>query len=116
MNIKLNKKAYDHAVDLIKNKLEVEHAPSYWEEAKPTRNDEVRFLDTHSLEEYGSWFLGIDLDADQKSHETYHYPFGDLQVLHVGALHASKKAAEKHGHDEIVKAIDQLLKLIEEYK
>lgn len=116
MNVKLNKTAFDHAVELIKNKLEVEHDKNGWDNAKPTDNDQVRFLDTHSLQEYGNWFLGIDSDADEKNPGKYLYPFGDLQVIHVSALLDSKKQAEKHGHHEIIKAINQLLELIEKYK
>lgn len=116
MKVTVNKHALTYAREIIKNKLEVEHASSGWHTVKPTHNEEVRFLDTHSLDEYGSWFLGIDHDADQKSHTKFHYPFGDLKVVHVSALHESKKAAEKNGHHDVVKAIDELLALIEEHK
>lgn len=111
MAIQLNKQAFDNAAKIIKNKLEVEHQTD-WQEARPTPNDEVRYLDTHSLEEYGLWFLGINTQADPKSKSKFVYPYGDFNVLHKSALLASKKEAEKNKDHEIVKAIDQLLAMI----
>ncbi len=83
MAVVLNKAAYDHAVAIIKKGLEIEHDVKNWHEVKPTPDEIARFLDTHTLDEYGTWFLGINTDADQKDKSKFEYPFGDLQVLHA---------------------------------
>lgn len=110
MSVKLNKAALDHAESMIKNGLEVEHDSGNWNEVKPTPDEHVRFLNTHSLDEYGLWFLGINSDADQNSKDKYLYPYGDFSVLHKSALVAiEQQAAKDH---EIKVAVQKLLSLI----
>ena len=88
MAIKLNKAAYDHA------------------------DEEVRYLNTHGLEKYGTWFLGIDEDADPKDKSKFVYAFGDFSVLHKSALLDAIKQAGRDGDQEIKKAAEQLLAMI----
>lgn len=102
MSIVLNKAAYEHAIAIIKKGLEVEHDSRNWHEVEPTSSEIARFLDTHSLEEYGLWFLGIDTSVDPKDKSKYLYPYGDLQVLHESALVAAEKVAASK-HDEAIK-------------
>src|SRR5579859_8239006 len=100
MPIKLNKAGYDHALAIIKNGLEVEHDTNNWEAVKPTKDEIVRFLNAHTLEEYGQWFLGINTDADQKDKSKYVLPLGDFSVLHKSALMAAATEAAKNNlHD-----------------
>lgn len=112
MAIKLNNAAYDHAVSIIKKGLEVEHDTNNWTEVQATPDEQVRYLKNHGLEKYGTWFLGIDTDADPKSKDKYVYPFGDFSVLHKSALLVAVKQAEKDQDEEIKKAASQLLAMI----
>lgn len=112
MAIKLNKAAYDLAVSMIKNGLEVEHDANNWDEVQANLSEQVRYLRTHGLEQYGTWFLGIDTDADPKSKDKYVYPFGDFSVLHKSALLVAVKKAEQDQDEEIKKAASQLLAMI----
>ena len=112
MAIKLNKAAYDHAIAIIKNGLEVEHDTNNWNEVKATRDEENRYLITHTLDEYGLWFLGIDTDADPNDRSKFVYPFGDFSVLHKSALLAAEKQATQDGDQEIKQAVSQLLAMI----
>jgi len=112
MAIKLNKAAYDHAISIIKNGLEVEHDTNNWAEVQATSDEKIRYLNNHGLEQYGTWFLGIDTDADPKSKDKYTYPFGDFSVLHKSALLAAVKSAEKNNDAEIKKTAEQLLAMI----
>lgn len=116
MAIKLNQEAYEHAVRLIKNGLEVEHDLNNWDEVEPTEDEVVNFIDTHSLKEYGVWFLGIDTDADPKDISKYLYPTGDLKIVHQSALLKSVEEAVYYGHEEIKNAAEGLLRLIKEKK
>ena len=116
MAIKLNKAAYDHAVEIIKNGLEVEHDVSNWKEVKPDADEETRYLNTHSLDEYGLWFLGINTDAPQDSKERFLYPYGDFSVLHKsGLIAAEQEAGNKHHHD-IKSAAQKLLEMVKKNK
>jgi hypothetical protein len=112
MAIKLNQAGYDYAIALIRNGLEVEHTNSDWDEVEPTENDIVRYLNSHTLSEYGNWFLAIDTDADQKDASKYLYPFGDLKIVYKSALIAAEKEATRNDYAEIKMAAKQLLELI----
>jgi hypothetical protein len=112
MSIILNKQAYEHAVEIIKDGLEVEHDVSNWEEVKPTPDEQVRHLNTHSLDEYGLWFLGIDTDADKDDKSKFLYPYGDFSVLHKSALIVAEQQATQKHHHEIKVAAQKLLAMI----
>lgn len=109
MSIKLNKAGYDHAAALIKHGFEVEHDVHNWDEVKPDRDDKSKYINTHDLDEYGLWFLGIDTNADQKSIDKYCYPYGDFNVVQKSGILAAEKEAAKHNHAEIHKAAQELL-------
>lgn len=113
MAIKLNEKAIAHAEELIKaHEFEYNHVP--WSESSPTTNDTVRYLNTHDLEEYGEWFLGIDTDnAKMESKERYLYPLGDFNEVQRSALNFAAENAQKKNHAEVAQAAKRLLDLIE---
>jgi hypothetical protein len=115
MSIKLHKAGYDHAVALIKRGLEIEHDKGgNWNEAKATADEEVHYLNTHSLEEYGSWFLGIDSSRNDQGKAQYCCPFGNFGTLHVSALETIIRDAEKQKLADIKEAAQKLLTQIEQ--
>lgn len=113
MSIELNKSGYERAITIIKDELEVEHDSNNWDEVAPTEDEVIRYLNAHSLAEYGSWFLGVDTDADANDKSKFVYPFGDFSVLHKSALLRIQKDAEQHHHSEIAAAVKRLLEMIE---
>ncbi len=116
MTIKINKEGYEHALKIIKNGLEVEHDTSNWKEVKPDVDEMARFLNTHSLEEYGLWFLGINTDADQNSKDKFVYTYGDFSVLHKSCLIAIEQESGNKHHHEIKSAAQKLLAMINNKK
>ncbi len=112
MAIKLNKAAYDLAASMIKKGLEIEHDTNNWDEVQATPSEQVRYLNTHGLEQYGTWFLGTNTDADPKDKSKFVYPFGDFSVVHKSALLVAIKQAGQDGDQEIKKAAEQLLAMI----
>jgi hypothetical protein len=113
--VRLNQEAYNQARSIIENGLEVEHDKN-WEAVKPTEDEVIHFLDTHSLKDYGRWFLGIDPDADPDDKSKYLYPSGDLKVIHKSALELSEKEAARKGDGDVAAAARKLLTLIEQNK
>jgi len=113
MAVKLNKEAVEHAKKLIKGKLEVAKHHSDWSEDKPTQDEVVKYLNTHDMQDYALWFLGINTDFPEESKELYDYPTGDLKIIHISALKDSLKHARHHGHTEIENAAKELIDLIE---
>jgi hypothetical protein len=114
MAIKLHQAGYDHAVKLITGKLEVESDHGNWEEVKPTRDEVVRYLDTHSLKEYSLWFLGVDTSKNDNDPARYVYPYGDLKVVHESALIVAEQEAINKNLDDIEQAAGELLDMIEQ--
>ncbi|MBD3231475.1 hypothetical protein GF322_02315 [Candidatus Dependentiae bacterium] len=108
MAIKLNAAGYDNAKKLIKS-FEVECDPNNWEEVKPSIDEILRYLDSHKLEEYGLWFLGIDTQAPNDQRSKYVYPYGDFNLVQESALILAERQATEKNHDEIKKAAHELL-------
>ncbi len=115
MAIKLNKTAFNNALKLIQAG-EVEKFDSNWNEEKPDANEIANFLNTHSMEEYGLWFLGKNDQFKENTKEHYVYPYGDLKEVQKSALIDTQKQAQKNGDHEVLNAIRQLLDMINKSK
>lgn len=113
MSIKLNHAAMEHAKYLIQAG-EVESFDSNWNEEKPTPTETDLFIDTHTMEEYGAWFLGKNDEYDKETQEHYEYPYGDLKEVQRSALVYSLAQAEKNSHSEIAQAARELLELVDD--
>ena len=109
---KLNKAGYDLAKQMIGHGFELEHDENNWKEVQPTLTEAVEYLNAHDLDQYGTWFLGIDTEADQKDKSKFVYPFGDFKVVHKSALLDSEKKARANKDNEIAEAAKRLLQLI----
>jgi len=112
MAVKLHKAGFDHAMAMIQDGLEVEHDSNNWLQVQPTRDEIVHYLDTHTLEEYGLWFLGIDTDVDSKSSDKFKYPYGDFSVLHQSGLVAIEKDATMANNHDVKAAAQKLLTML----
>lgn len=113
MAVILNKKAFEHAKHLISSG-EVQHDAANWESVKATLDEEVRYLNTHTMEEYGLWFLGINTGIAETSRHRYEFPYGDFSIVHRSGLEAIVRRAAQNGHKEIEAAAKQLLELIKQ--
>lgn len=60
MAVKLNKKGYDHAGKLIRQRHFVVDEKDAWSEHEPSTQKRNEFLGEHGYGEYEKWFLGID--------------------------------------------------------
>ena len=92
MAIQLNRAAIEQAKKLIKAG-EVERMASF-AGAKPTEDEIDKYINTHYIEEYGLWFLGMDTDKP-KSKQGYDYPTGDLKMIFKTALLTAKRKLPK---------------------
>lgn len=114
MAIKLHKAGYEHALKLIAGGLEIEPDMGNWDDVRPTRDEIMHYLNTHSLNEYGLWFLGIDTDKAEHDSSRYLFPYGDLKVVHQSALLDAEEESIAKGFDDIEGAVNTLLDMIEE--
>jgi len=115
MAIILNRDALAHAEKLI-SAGEVEKVDSNWAAEKPTQDELVKFINTHSMAEYGLWFLGKNNQYPENAKEHYVYPHGDLKEVQRCALVDSMKETEKNGLKEIAHAAKRLLDMIDKKK
>jgi hypothetical protein len=110
--MKLNQSAVTHAKQLIKDGKYVVH--SEWSEAQPSSTQENKYLDEHDWSEYGKWHLGTDSKEDKDTKGHYGFPFGDFKKVHRSGVIAAKQRAAQNGYDDIEKAADGLLEMINE--
>ena len=110
--IHLNKKALEQAERLIKAG-EIETFDSNWEAEKPTADEVNHYLDSHYMDEYGMWFLGINPEMPKDVKEYYDYPYGDLKTVQRAALIDTIKRAEKAGHKDVAQVAKRLLAMID---
>lgn len=113
MSLVLNQKAFEYAKKLIKGGLEVETKDCDWDAHQPTPDEVDKFIENHDIEEYAQWFLGIQTNVDDvNSLDRYQLPFGDLKIVHKGAIIDAQKRAAQHGAKEIENATRELLQMI----
>jgi len=112
MAIKLHKEGYEHAEEMVRLGVEVDHFSDNWDEVKPTVDDELNYIDCHTLDEYGLWYLGVDTNIPSDNRAKYVYPYGDFNVVQESALIVAEQEAKKNNHDEIAVAARELLKKV----
>jgi hypothetical protein len=113
MAVKLNRRAYDHAQQLVRDGHAVLDERDDWSEHQPSAAQENEFIEAHGFGEYGRWYLGVDdgMGAETKGH--YKYPYGDFQDVHrCGVLSAESRAAQQ-GHDDVESAAAHLHGMLE---
>jgi hypothetical protein len=104
---RLNRRAIEHAHRLIASRQYV--LRSDWGERQPRAEDENRFLESHSWDEYGEWHLGLTDGAPDETKARYAFVYGDLRRLHRSGIVASYYRAAEWGHREIYQAAHRLL-------
>jgi hypothetical protein len=82
---------------------------SEWGDAQPGTDDENRFLEKHSWDEYGAWHLGLTEGASQETKARYAFVYGDFRRIHRMGLIACHYRAAEWGHKEIELAAHELL-------
>lgn len=107
----LNKHAVAHARDLIDKRQYV--LDSDWGEAQPKSDDENRFLETHSWDEYAVWHLGLTEGATDETKGRYAFVFGDFHRIHRSGIIASQFRAAEWRHKAIELAAHELLQYLD---
>jgi hypothetical protein len=86
---------------------------SSWGEVQPTAEDENRYLESHSWEEYAAWHLGLTEGANDETKARYAFVFGDFRRIHRTALIACVYRAAEWRHKEVELAAHDLLQLLD---
>jgi len=96
MAVKLNRRAYDHAKQLVADGRVVLDERDDWSEHQPTARDENAFIESHGYGEYAKWHLGIDDEMGDETKARYKFPYGDFERVHrCGVLAAESRAGQR---------------------
>ena len=86
---------------------------SDWGEVQPGAEDENRFLERHSWQDYAEWHLGLTDDATDETKGRYAFVYGDLRRLHRSGLMACRYRATEHRHKKIELAAHDLIQRLD---
>lgn len=110
--MKLNEAARRKAKSMIESYQYV--VDSSWGEENPSAAEQNAFLERHSWDEYGEWYLGIDESAAEETKDRYGFPYGDFRRVHRSGLITAKQRAAQNDYTDIEQAADELLRLLDE--
>jgi hypothetical protein len=103
----VNEAAVAHARRMIDARQYV--LDSDWADAQPKADDENAYLESHSWDEYGAWFLGLTEGANDETKARHAFVYGDLRRVHRTGLIACVYRASEWRHKEIELAAHDLL-------
>ena len=86
---------------------------SDWGEVQPRAEDENRYLERHSWDEYAEWHLGLTVGATDGTKARYAFVYGDFRRVHRSGIIACHFRAAEWRHKEIELAAHELLQLID---
>src|SRR5262245_14918546 len=103
----LNDAAVAHARRLIEARQYV--LDSDWGEVQPRAEDQNRFLESHSWDDYALWHLGLTEGAADETKARYAFVYGDFRRIHRTGLIACVYRASEWRHKAVELAADDLL-------
>ena len=87
---------------------------SRWSDVQPSADDENKFLDSHTWDEYGEWHLALTQGASEETKARYGFVFGDFRRLHRSGIIACHYRAAEWDHKEIELAAHDLLQYLDQ--
>ena len=107
----VNPGAVERAAKLIDARQYV--LDSDWGEAQPSADDENRYLESHSWNEYAEWHLGLTEGANDETKARYAFVCGDFRRVHRSGLIACRYRAAEWRHKAIELAAHDLLQRLD---
>lgn len=108
---KVNRRAVRHAKQLIDaRKFVIE---SDWGDVQPTADDENKFLETQSWDEFALWHLGLTEGATDGTKARYAFVYGDLKRIHRSGIIACHYRAAEWRHKQVELAAHRLLQYLD---
>ena len=108
----VNERAVEKAKRLIESRQYV--LDSQWGDVQPDAAAENAYLESHSWDEYGEWYLGLTEGPSDESKARYAFVYGDFRRLHRTGIIACHYRAAEWRHKEIELAAHELLQLLDE--
>jgi hypothetical protein len=108
MTVTLNRRAFDHAKELINEGRIVLDERDAWSEHRPTAEQENEFIRLHGFAEYGRWYLGINDEKPEQAKGHYEFPYGDFSKVHRCDVLSAESRAGQYQHYDIENAVAHL--------
>ena len=103
----VNERGVAKARELIDARRYVLRSP--WSDVQPRADDENRFLEAHTWDEYAEWHLALTDSARDGTKARYAFVFGDFRRLHRMGLIACYYRAAEWEHREVMVAAHRLI-------
>jgi hypothetical protein len=116
MAVTLNRRAYEHARELINDGRFVFDERDAWSEHRPSAQQENEFIRLHGFAEYGKWYLGINDEKPKDTKGHYEFPYGDFKDVHRCGVLAAESRAGQYQHQDIENAAAHLHGMLEARK
>ena len=116
MAVKLNKRAFDHAKELVSAGKAVLDERDAWSEHQPSAQQENEFIRLHGFAEYSKWHLGIDQEEHESTKGRYKFPYGDFANVHRCGVLAAESRAGQYKYYDIENAAAHLHGMLETMK
>jgi hypothetical protein len=86
---------------------------STWSDVQPSAEAENAFLESHSWDEFGEWYLGLTDGATDETKARYGFVYGDFRRLHRSGLIACQFRAAEWRHKAVELAAHELLQRLD---
>jgi hypothetical protein len=113
MAVKLNRRAYEHAQELVRERKVVYDQRDAWSEHQPSAEQENEFIRQYGYEEYAKWYLGIDDAEAEDTKGRYKFPYGDFEKIHRCGVMTAESRAGQYKYLDIERAAGHLHGMIE---
>jgi hypothetical protein len=108
----LNKRAFEHAKQLIEKGSYVFDEKDMWSEHQPSAQ-ESKYIEEYGFEEYGKWYLEVDTDENEDTKGRYKFPYSDFAKVHRCGVLAAENRAGQYKYNNIEQAAANLHGLID---
>jgi hypothetical protein len=116
MAVTLNRRAIQHAKELITEGRFVWDQRDAWSEHQPSAQDENEFIHAHGFAEYGKWYLGINDEKPAETKGHYEFPYGDFKNAHRCGVLTAESRAGQYKHYDIETAAHHLHGMMDDRK
>lgn len=113
MAVKLSRRSFDYAKELVTEGKFVSDERDAWSEHQPSAEQENEFIREHGWNEYGRWHLGVDTDEPEETKAHYKFPYGDFVNVHRCAVLSAESRAGQYKYLDIERAAAHLHGMID---
>ncbi len=107
----VNERGVEWAKELIDRRRYV--LRSDWGEAQPSTEDENRYLEKHTWDEYGAWHLPFTEGPGDETKARHAFVFGDFRRIHRSGIIACHFRAAEWRHKAVELAAHDLLQYLD---